>query len=104
MEDEVISGNPQEVARKILDTPFWPESIEAREIYFRTHDDCDGDLSKGIQVVFSDDGDAHIRTCMEGCRFRTWGGGGMSLRVRNALLLLALAINMDNEEHPQNNL
>ena len=33
-------------------------------------------------------------------RFRTSGGGGHSLRVRNALMLLALAIKLDNEEDP----
>ena len=28
-------------------------------------------------------------------------GGGQSPRVRNALMILALAIKLDNEEHPQ---
>jgi len=91
----------RKLACKLLETPFWPDGIDTRTRYFRTHDDCDGEMHKGISVLFSEDGDSWVRTCPDGCRFRTYGGGGMSLRVRNAMLLLALAIKMDNEERPQ---
>lgn len=33
--------------------------------------------------------------------FRSYDGGGKSQRVRNALMILALAIKLDNEEYPQ---
>ena len=84
--------------RQLLETPFWPDGLKPREHYFRTHDDCDGEDHKGVTVLFSDDGDAHIVTPREGCRFRTFAGGGQSPRVRNALIILALAIKADNEE------
>lgn len=34
-------------------------------------------------------------------RFRTFGGGGLSPRTRNALMILAEAIRRDKEERPQ---
>jgi len=83
---------------KILETPFWPKELTPLKKYFRTHDDCAGEF-KGISVKFTEEGDACITTCHEGCRFRTFGGGGRSLRVRNALLILALAIKFDNEQY-----
>lgn len=85
---------------KILLTPFFPQELNAKENYFRTHDDCDGEMYKGISVGFTEDGDAWLNACPEGCRFRTYFGGGRSLRVRNALIVLAMAIKLDNEEHP----
>ena len=86
---------------KILETPFWPDGLEPMKRYFRTQDDCDGDLKEGVAVIFSEDGDAWIETIrrpMNTCRFRTYQGGGNSLRVRNALLILAYAIKLDNEK------
>jgi len=86
---------------KILETPFWPQNIETMKPYFITHDDCDGDKSEGLRVTISNDGDVWISDTinrpMTSCRFRTHGGGGRSLRVRNALLILAMAIKIDSE-------
>ena len=86
---------------ELLEQPFWPETIESNKRYFITHDDNDGDKSKGLEVAFSIDGDAWIdTTCpnpFDACRFRTHGGGGRNQRVRNALLILAEAIRLDNE-------
>ena len=87
--------------KDILEHPFWLYSLKSNTEYFRTHDDCDGDLTKGISVQFDQCGDAHICLMNMGhhaCRFRTHGGGGNSLRVRNALLILAEAIRLDDEE------
>ena len=87
--------------RKILETPFWPETLKTDTRYFRTHDDCDGNTHKGIEVIVDQQGDVWVAMpSMEGlesCRFRTWVGGGASLRVRNAMLILAEAIRLDNE-------
>lgn len=86
--------------KKILETPFFPESIKPMIGYFRTHDDCDGDRSQGISVAISNDSDAwiSINQRYNSCRYRTYFGGGLSPRTRNALLILALAIKLDNEE------
>lgn len=83
---------------------IWPEGLEARELYKRLHDDHDGTYQGSIVVVIGEDGDAWVdltgkRPCTS-LRYRTGIGGGSSLRVRNALLLLAFAIKLENEEHP----
>ena len=85
---------------EILESAFFPEGIEANNCYFRTHDDCDGDRSEGINVVIGPDSDAWIAIHQRNnsCRYRTYYGGGLSKRTRNALLILALAIKLDNDE------
>jgi hypothetical protein len=85
---------------KILNTPFWPIDIETCTPYFRTQDDCDGNEMTGIEIAFSKDGDAWVKTYPSGQpnRFRVPGqGGGHSPRTRMALLILAKAIKMDEE-------
>lgn len=86
------------------DSMVWPEGLEALVSYSRLHDDHDGTFQGSIAVVIGPDGDAHVtvpgrRPC-QSLRYRTSQGGGRSMRVRNALLILALAIKMDNEERP----
>jgi hypothetical protein len=69
----------------------------------RTEDDS---RDAFLVVGFSCDGDAWIQTASEHIgmlRFRTSTGGGRSLRVRDALMILAMAIAADNEEYPQRN-
>lgn len=89
----------------LLEGFFFPKSIKSDVSYDRRHDDCDGE-NKGIisVMVYPMISDVIVnifpRDC-SGLRFRTWEGGGMSLRVRNALLILAAAIKKDNEERPQ---
>lgn len=97
--------NIDEEIKKILETPFWPQGVDSDRAYFRTHDDCDGNTMFGTGVAFSQDGDAWIWTTAQfagsSCRYRMpMIGGGRSPRVRNALLILAMAIKMDNEEAP----
>jgi hypothetical protein len=110
---ERISGEPEVKGQKVspvvrrikrlLDEPFWPNTLRMGESYFRTHDDCEGDRGQGVIVTVGPDGDVWISTTtrMSTCRFRNFFGGGRSLRVRNALLILAEAIRLDNEERPQ---
>jgi len=66
------------------------------------------DSNNKLVVVFSCDGDAWIQiepetnTMKRCCRFReTSTGGGESKRVRQALMILALAIKADNKDRPQ---
>jgi hypothetical protein len=99
----MMSGISQEI-KKILEEPFWLHSLETRMTYRRLHDDHDGAYSGHIEVMFGPDGDAWVSVSSskrnENLRFRMFSGGGKSLRVRNALLILAEAIRLDNEEHP----
>jgi len=97
-----MSAKPQETfkqrVRAILDEPYWLDAIEPMTSYFRSHDDGDGDLGQGIEVTFYPGGDAWVATTIRrACRFRPFAGGGMSLRVRVALMVLAYAILLDNE-------
>jgi hypothetical protein len=91
-------------AIKLLESPFWPAELEVNKIYTRTHDDCDGKMEEKINIGFTIDGDAWISTYAHRApmmRFRMpIIGGGRSPRTRNALLLLALAMKLDNEEKP----
>ena len=85
---------------ELLEGNFWLEGLQANRAYFRSHDDCAGESESGIEVYFDQFGDGYIKTPMlryGTCRFRTQGGGGKSLRVRNALMILAEAIRLDNE-------
>jgi len=96
--------NIEKTIHKILDEPFWPDTLNADGSYFRTHDDNDGELAAGTTVAFSPDGDAWLWTTTQSgisCRYRMpFTGGGRSPRVRNALLILAMAIQADNDESP----
>ena len=88
---------------EILESPFWPKILDTKEMYSRVHDDSEGDKSQTLNVCFSQDGDAWLSSGLltTSLRFRTDFGGGNSLRTRNALLILAMAIKLDNEEFPQ---
>lgn len=92
--------------RRVLENPFWIPDLESKTVYSRLHDDHDGNYTGELGVIFSEDTDAWVYTRStshgEALRFRTTelGGGGMSSRVRNALIILAYAIKLDNEERP----
>jgi hypothetical protein len=89
----------------ILEFPFWLYSLSANNSYTRQSDDTDGEECS-ITVGFSRDGDgwfnvtSRVENGVHTHRFRTGFGGGRSLRVRNALLILARAIDLDNKEKP----
>lgn len=92
-------------AERVLNNPFWIPEIETNKLYARLHDDHDGTRKGSIGINFSIDGDAWVNIdpseTIGSLRFRTFYGGGQSPRVRNALMMLALAIKLDNEENPQ---
>lgn len=93
--------------------PHWPEGLEARKVYRFTCDDCCPSTdTKDFTVVVSDDGDVWLgmlevndkhtsepyRNPSPTVRCRTGVGGGRHRRTRQALLWLARAIQLDNEE------
>jgi hypothetical protein len=92
----------EKLIHALLEKPFWISTLETMKGYSRLHDDHDGTYRGSIYVQFGRDGDAHILSDSEaGLRFRMPEiGGGMSPRVRNALMILAEAIRLDNQERP----
>lgn len=82
----------------------WPENLRSNESYVRMHDDHDGTFDGMLHVTIGPDGDAWVKTTgtkqCQSLRFRTHGGGGSSLLVRNALVLLAEAIRLESEHVP----
>lgn len=92
--------------KRVLENPFWIPTLHTDELYIRTHDDHDGTFNGKITMSFDKMGDAWLicdpPSAFNRClRFRTFGGGGNSLRVRQALMLLAEAIRLDNLERPE---
>lgn len=86
--------------KKLLESHFWPEAVRSDVAYRRQHDDTDGGPLGVLQVLFDRMGDAYVSIdASDWLRFRTGGGGGSSMRTRTALLLLAEAIRLDNEEN-----
>ena len=89
--------------REILERPFWIPEVKTNTEYVRLHDDHDGTKEGCIILQFDEAGDAFVYTDVHQhptLRFRTLNGGGSSLRVRNALIILAEAIRLDNRDHP----
>ena len=81
----------------------WPPELVTGTHYRRLHDDHDGMREGELIVAFSADGDAWIYTDKHQgptLRFRSPSGGGHSPRVRNALIILALAIKLDSDDAP----
>lgn len=93
--------------------PRWPEGLEARKVYrFQCDDCCPQEDTKDFTVVVSEDGDVWLgmleinekhtsqpyRNPSPTVRCRTGIGGGRHRRTRQALLWLARAIQLDNEE------
>ncbi len=97
--DELVSWT-----RKIIESPFWIPDLETMVPYERIQDDHDGTKEGRMILQISTDGDVWFMTDKHhpSMRFRMPGiGGGMSPRVRNALMILAFAIKLDNQEIPQ---
>jgi hypothetical protein len=101
----VRTPSPLSVSRAmntLLEGAYWIPGLKTMQTYVRTQDDTDGEatLDHDLGVTIGVDGDAWVHAQRQ-LRFRTHCGGGHSLRVRNALLVLAEAIRRDNEEFPQ---
>lgn len=83
--------------KEMLESNFFPPDITPNTVYRREHDDCVRGDGEDLIVASDVMGDMYIS--IKGnkqLRFRTRGGGGESLRVRNALIILAEAIRLDN--------
>ncbi len=100
---EILPERLNKDALRVLKHPFWANGLETDEAYIRVHDDHDGEFTGQLCVTFDRVGDAWLSIDNHPpIRFRMpIVGGGMSPRTRNALMILALAIKLDNEEHPQ---
>ena len=104
MSKELTHEEIQEIIPRILESFFWIDELDTETIYARLHDDTDGKMEGQIAVQIDRQGDVYLTTDEHrgpSLRFRTDGGGGMSLRTRTALLILALAIKMDTAERSQ---
>ena len=103
--ERLLGEDPALVLRAVLESAYWPHELSAGEAYTRIGDDTSGDIT----VIFPADADGWISIYSRidpeefsiAHRFRCGFGGGESLRVRNALLALALAIKLDNGAFPQ---
>ncbi len=95
---------PERAVARVLLPNYWLQSLATRTGYTRRHDDTDGqkDHAQDLTVVIGPDGDCWV-TAGGGqpLRFRAWSGGGNSIRTRQALMVLAEAIRLDNAEQPQ---
>jgi len=89
----------------LLEGSYWPATLGARDTHTRRQDDTDGQRGpdQDLSVSIGPDGDMWVvlPSSAQSLRFRTAAGGGQSLRVRNALMVLAEAIRRDNEDCPQ---
>lgn len=86
--------------RELLESYFWPKTLEANTRYRRCHDDHDGKFDGWLNVCIGSDGDVWVETT-DSLRFRMpLIGGGRSQYTRTALVILAEAIRLDNEHNP----
>ena len=97
----MTEGKAEEI-KKILETPFWIEGIESNILY-ETEDDDSPPGEAFLKIVFSTDGDAWVskftgNNSMKSIRKRTHQGGGRDSRTRLALMILAYAMKLDDEE------
>lgn len=96
----------QATVTKLLNESFWLPNLKTNQRYLRCQDDHDGTFFPKISVIVSEDADIWMATLsdrpspLHSLRFRCGIGGGSSLRVRNALLILAEAIRQDSLERP----
>jgi len=90
-----------EEIKKFLEDIKWPDGLSTDKTY---QIECDDIPDKKAMVKFSCDGDAWVGAKRDGeglptlCRFRTSGGGGHSFYTRQAIMILALAMEIDNED------
>lgn len=98
-------ADPEEVF-----APHWPEGLDAGDVHRTLCDDKGRNERAFLEVLLAGDGDVHV-TMQDGESFsgdrlhpiptirkRTSLGGGKDMRTRQALLWLALAIKLDNED------
>jgi hypothetical protein len=107
MDEKSENKKIAKIVKKLLEKPFWIDTIETQNSYSRFEDDS---YNGNISVQFTQDGDGWITILSKpdeedyhlSMRFRMpLIGGWQSPRVRNALLILAEAIRLDNIDAPQ---
>jgi hypothetical protein len=91
--------------------PHWPKGLEQGEAYKVLCDDKGRTGATWLQVYVANDGDVHLMmqewedfpdyepSPIPTLRCRTFMGGGRNHRTHQALLWLAQAIRLDNEEN-----
>lgn len=98
----MTKGKAEEI-KKLLEEHFWIEGIESGVLYQTEDDDSPPSEIALLQVIFSQDGDAWVtkltESQMKSIRKRTGIGGGRDMRTRTALMILAYAMKLDNEEN-----
>jgi hypothetical protein len=94
--------------------PHWPEGLLGETVYRVPCDDKGRSGGSWLQVFVAGDGDVHVSmqdwedireegsapNPIPSIRVRTYAGGGMNTRTRQALLWLADAIRRDMEDNP----
>ena len=106
----LVKNHFDDIVDILLETPHWPKFLKTNLQYKRCSDDTDGE-DQSITVIFGSDGDAwfEVRSDLKPSapdsfksrvshRFRTYAGGGRSLRTRVAVMILARAIQLDEKE------
>lgn len=90
--------------------PHWPEGLKQNEVYEFLCDDKGRNRGSWIRIFIANDGDVHLimqdwedipdgqPSTVPSIRCRTFFGGGRHHRTHQALLMLAQAIRLDNEE------
>lgn len=104
MDCRVVRADPARAVSRALMPNYWLQTLDTRAAYTRRHDDTDGkrDHEQDLTVMIGPDGDCWVEAGGgQMLRFRAWSGGGKSLRTRQALMILAEAIRLDNSDHPQ---
>ena len=86
---KLCAEDPTGVIRALLETPFWPKSLDAEAAYSRIDDDT---LAGSITVYFSKDGDAWLTSTPDAHemnqahRFRSELGGGEPIEAPARML------------------
>jgi hypothetical protein len=93
--------DPEKVIREVLEDYFWPKNLKHHVAYYSESDDAQRGSGEGISVMATPDADFWLRSTMGPCqsyRCRTGIGGGRNRRTRNALMILAMAIELDESD------
>ncbi len=93
--EEIQSDGLLNDIERLLEDFYWIPGLKMNRFYERVHDNGGNNT---LWVGFGPDGDAWIKTNGKiALRFNMpFGGGGQSPHVRNALMILAYAIMLDN--------
>jgi hypothetical protein len=106
-----MSESREKDSEKVF-SPHWPKGLESMKAYQFQCDDKGRDGGTWLRVFIAEDGDVHVAmqewedmriegsfpSMFPSVRCRTGIGGGRHRRTRQALLWLAQAIRLDNEE------